>query len=319
MKYEKFVEVVTEKFKEKLVVDFPQAEVEMLYYTKNNISASFRVNLGTPELTKDNMTFNPVLHLVNEREACEISKRGQIQEYVEELYQILKASCDSPKLLDCDIQELIMPANLRLCVAGKNENNDEVFKNVVKKEFLDMICHCKLCLAGESGEEYTMSVTKEILNRLEMTEEEAFEVAKKNTFSLGFVIKTLMESLQELMKDFPSDEEDNFDLYSVDKTMPMYIITNEVCNKGAVALYFPEVFKPLSELLKCDLYIIPSSIHECIVIPVSHADSQFGPYAVEEIHEMIQEVNATQLKPDEVLTDSLYKYLADKNQIIKVA
>ena len=49
--------------------------------------------------------------------------------------------------------------------------------------------------------------------------------------------------------------------------MEMLIVTNREKLYGATIMLFPDILKPVSELLQQDLYIIPSSIHEILVLP----------------------------------------------------
>lgn len=67
-------------------------------------------------------------------------------------------------------------------------------------------------------------------------------------------------------------------------------------------------------MLKSDLYILPSSIHEIIVLPVDFRDDVTG------LKDMVNTVNQTQVLPEEFLSDSVYfltenlrNYLLPKN------
>lgn len=81
----------------------------------------------------------------------------------------------------------------------------------------------------------------------------------------------------------------------------MTIGSNEARYYGAAIMMYSEKFRELSEALSSDLWIIPSSIHEIIAVPMQEVPKEY-------IQMMIREVNRTQLAPDEVLTDTLYVY-----------
>ena len=67
-------------------------------------------------------------------------------------------------------------------------------------------------------------------------------------------------------------------------------------------MVYDSVLSDVGEKLGEDYYILPSSIHECIVIPKKE---EIDP---EELKIMVREINATQVQPEEVLSDEIYQY-----------
>lgn len=86
------------------------------------------------------------------------------------------------------------------------------------------------------------------------------------------------------------------------KGCPMYVLTNQAKCFGAVNIIYDSVLESIADQLKEDYYILPGSIHECMVVPVSSDIKE------KELREMVREINATQLEPEEVLSDSIYRY-----------
>ena len=66
-----------------------------------------------------------------------------------------------------------------------------------------------------------------------------------------------------------------------------------------------DIFVELSEKMGCDLYILPSSIHEVIVVPA------FNSVNSEELRDMVRDVNKTAINSEDFLSDSLC--LFDRN------
>ena len=60
-----------------------------------------------------------------------------------------------------------------------------------------------------------------------------------------------------------------------------------------------------------DFYILPSSIHEVLLLPADYKDSE----KTEEMRDMVCEVNDTQLKLEERLSYNVYYYERSINQI----
>lgn len=67
-------------------------------------------------------------------------------------------------------------------------------------------------------------------------------------------------------------------------------------------MFYPHVLEMIGEILKEDFYILPSSIHEVIILPKSKE------IAKEELDAMIQDINHTQVDTEEVLSDHAYLY-----------
>ena len=58
----------------------------------------------------------------------------------------------------------------------------------------------------------------------------------------------------------------------------------------------------IGEKLGDDYYVLPSSIHECMILP---AGLRPDP---KELQDMVREINLTQVEPEEILADSVYRY-----------
>ncbi len=83
---------------------------------------------------------------------------------------------------------------------------------------------------------------------------------------------------------------------------PMYVLTNRNSQNGAACILYPNVLKEFAERMESDLYILPSSIHEVILI------RDQGIEDTDVLKNMVKDVNRTQLAPEEVLSDQVYRY-----------
>jgi len=90
---------------------------------------------------------------------------------------------------------------------------------------------------------------------------------------------------------------------------PMDVITNKDMMFGASALLFPDIFKEYCEQKGIQkIYILPSSIHELIVVPQDLAGSSV-------MTNMVQDVNSNEVLPEDVLSNHVYLYDVTTNQI----
>lgn len=92
--------------------------------------------------------------------------------------------------------------------------------------------------------------------------------------------------------------------------IPMYILTNEQELNGASALLYGDILKDFANKKGADMYILPSSIHEVIMVP---ADRINDPTKLLSI---VHDANTTVVSTGDVLSDSVYYYDRKKDQIL---
>ena len=144
----------------------------------------------------------------------------------------------------------------------------------------------------EGGGSYAIRVKPELLESREIEISEAWEAAERNTFA-ETRIHGMTSVLMELMPgDIPEELKDAFTA----QEEVMYVVTNEKRYRGASAILNTAAIKDFAEIHGFKkLAVIPSSIHEVIIVPV---DDEAGKA---DLDEMIAEVNATEVTPEEVL------------------
>ena len=132
------------------------------------------------------------------------------------------------------------------------------------------------------------------LNTWEITQEELIENAKRYTYLKLPAEFINMKGLLGLVQG---------------KEKQMYVLTNKERSLGAGTFLYPGVLKQAEELLGERFYVLPSSIHECILIP-----EEEGMYQ-EALTEIVTEINESQVDPKEVLSDQAYFYSAEDKRV----
>ena len=94
-----------------------------------------------------------------------------------------------------------------------------------------------------------------------------------------------------------------------ESSMPLYVLTNRERIFGASAMLYSDKVRKLAEELNTDLLILPSSVHEVLLLPDDKAQN-YDFY-----RQMVSEVNRTQVDPEEVLSFNLYRYDREKAEI----
>lgn len=147
----------------------------------------------------------------------------------------------------------------------------------------------------------TITVLKEHLEMWEISEEELWENIRESAPCVEPVkISELSDVIGRLMG---SDD-------VIEDICGMYVITNRSECLGAGAAFYPDVLKELAEDMESDLFIIPSSVHEILVVP--DPDHNVDP---ENLKAIIHEVNVTTVSDEEILSDNLYIYDREDDRI----
>ncbi|MCM1113652.1 MAG: DUF5688 family protein [Muribaculum sp.] len=87
-----------------------------------------------------------------------------------------------------------------------------------------------------------------------------------------------------------------------DWEVPLQVLCNAQRVHGAACLIYPDVLGTLAERAQENLYIMPSSIHEVLILAESQADDPAY------LRAMVRQVNRAHVEPEEILSDSLYFY-----------
>lgn len=141
------------------------------------------------------------------------------------------------------------------------------------------------------------NVTYPIMESLGLTPEELLETAKNNSVYKDTIqIASMSEMLSEMLGESAVEMEEIQSLES-----KMMIITNASRYWGAAAILDKETMAAVSERLGDDLYVLPSSIHECIAVPRSD-------FEIDELRERVREINHTQVELPEILSDEVYMF-----------
>lgn len=92
----------------------------------------------------------------------------------------------------------------------------------------------------------------------------------------------------------------------------MYVLSNKDKQYGGVYMFDTEVMSRIAEEIGGDLVVIPSSIHESILLK-KQEETDFDI-----LRDMVKEVNRTQLHPTEILSDEVYQYSRDTQVLSRV-
>ncbi|RHB47645.1 hypothetical protein DW886_03560 [Enterocloster aldenensis] len=190
--------------------------------------------------------------------------------------------------------------HLHAAVVGY-ENNKEWLKDIPHERLADLAVFAKWKFDNADPDLVVASkITEPLLAQLRLTKEEALKIAKANTAR-----SARFESMDTVMKNMMVDDGMDKELAEMmfpDSSTPLSVVTNESGIEGAAVIACPEVLKAVQKELGEDFYILPSSIHEVLVLPKSFSDD------VEDLKQMVSSVNEAEVPPEDRLSDQVYEF-----------
>lgn len=184
------------------------------------------------------------------------------------------------------------------------ERNRELVEQSISKEFLDLSAVVRVILKMDKEGMASMALSKGDAEILGMTEEEIYAAALANTLRL-FPPKLMNLGRYVEMSigvKLPLGEDE----------VTTYILTNQKEVDGAVYFMSLEVVGAIAEALEDDLYILPCSVNEVLLVRASELED-----GVDELKEMVRDANETVVSEKDILSYSVYHY--DKENGITIA
>ena len=186
------------------------------------------------------------------------------------------------------------------------EQNKSLLQDVPHFRYLDLAIVFN-CLIHVGPNNYgTILIYRNHLDFWHVTVDDLYALALENTpHLLGYDLQNMAHVIENILSDDSSTDYNciSTDLDDIDDNLiPMYVLSTKTKFNGAVCLLYPNLLADIATKHNCDLYIIPSSIHEVLLIPSNTSTS----YA--KLSNMVREVNATQVLKEEVLSDHVYYY-----------
>ena len=189
------------------------------------------------------------------------------------------------------------------------ETNKNMIANVPHQLKEDLAITYHVAVSMEAGTLSSMIINKDLLKQYGITAEQLHEDAMKNSprimapevSSLGAMMEELVE--KDLFIMSPEEREMLQESIRESSQIPtFFVVTNKQRIDGAGVLFYPEMMDNLAEVFDQNYFILPSSIHEMLVLPDN------GEISADELRTMVAEVNATQVAPAERLTNNVYHY-----------
>lgn len=178
-------------------------------------------------------------------------------------------------------------------------SNEKLLEQVPHKRILDLAVVFYCLLDNEYGRSATALIYNNNLKNWNVTIDDVYKAALKNTPDLlHSKISSMAAPFEKCGVNVDGEEVDLKDYVPSD----MYVLTNESKLNGAACILYENVLYDFAQKLGADLYILPSSVHEVILLP------KLSMFEKDELVNMVKEVNTEGVAADEVLSDHVYEY-----------
>lgn len=156
-------------------------------------------------------------------------------------------------------------------------------------EIDDLVQYMYLAAHDPRMGHYSVRITPSLLAAAQLDDDELWELAMQNTEN-----NIRIESMSAVIADIINEElQDELD----DLMPPLYVISNKERFRGAAGILNRRVLERFAaEHNVKKLVILPSSVHECILVPCHDEDVHIADF-----DDMVRSVNAEQVADDEQL------------------
>ena len=303
-----------------------EAEVKTHKILKNN-----DIELDALTILEKESNVSPTIYLNYYYE--EYVEGKEIGDIVNEIYGLYE---EHSKKMNFDMDVFMDFDKIKNRIAFKlinTKSNSKLLKDIPHISFLDLsvVFYCLL------DNDYVGTATALIHNvhkdMWKVTTKELFELAKTNTPRLlGCELKNMNELIKEILVDDLQktiyERDDRYDencksaeaekvadslmknITEAREQLAMYVLTNKQRTNGAVCILYDDVIRKFAEKVGCDVYILPSSVHEVILVPATEGIDEM------ELSNMVKEVNKEELDKIDVLANHTYFYCRERDEII---
>ncbi|MBO5165147.1 MAG: hypothetical protein J6B90_00920 [Lachnospiraceae bacterium] len=283
-------------------------KVEVKKITKNN-----GVILNGVVITKEDENISPTIYL--EGFYGDYLKGKAFGRIVQEIIQIYEEhKIKVPINMDFFLDYQAVRGRLFLKVINY-EKNEERLVDIPHKRFLDLAVVVYYAYMNDYLGRGSIQVNVSHLDSWGVSQEEVFGEAEKNTREkLGVEILGMKDMLWELMGDRESPEFEQIreNISCMEKEITMHVLTLRGRYYGAASICFPDMLRAFARKCKRNFYILPSSIHELIVIPDTGRENP------ENLRNMVREVNDDHVDAEEQLSDNIYYFNLESESVILI-
>lgn len=181
-------------------------------------------------------------------------------------------------------------------------NNREALEDVPHRKIGDVAAVYVIRKKIDEKRAMRVTITNDMLRKIGIPESKLYEIALENSERDR---PPVLHSLDGIIKnEMPED-------FDPSLNTGLYILSNKKADFGAAVLFYPDVLIRLERMFPEGFYVLPSSIHECLILPKKDA-----VFDLNTLSDMVREINENVVIPEERLSDFAHEYDAKKKTLV---
>ena len=313
--YSEFMEYIKENVTDYLPERFESAEITIRQVVKNNDVVLDGLLISSPDShISPTIYLNPLYEQYKEEKDLDGIVSNIADTYIENIEPVVNRGFQE-KLEEIGnyetVKDYIFPKLVNL------EKNSIRLQDAPYTQREDLAVTYNIKVTEDSHSMGSIMSTNYLMEKYGVTPEELHALAMENMERLSpSVCEPLENVIVEVSASQLSEQEGiSFEEAKehVREMLPpggteIYCLSNESKLNGAVSIISENVQKMVAEQVGGDYYVLPSSVHELMIVPKS-LGMNFG-----ELEEMVSSVNAACVRDDEVLSNHVYQYDAKEHK-----
>ena len=304
-----FAEGVTQQIKDYLPEDYQDMQCEILEQQKNNGVVLTGMILNMP-----GQQIAPVVYM--EPFYDQVRKGEPMDQIMNRIADVCRQSLsvrELPETLDFTDYDSVKD-HLTVQVIN-TKANQRMLPGVPHKEMEDLSVICRIEFPSPAGEGVgSVKVTHELMSQWGVRPQDVYQKAVENAVKKS---PPVLMSMNDVMMEMMGNPSETKNLLQLEEGAEfpkegMYVLSNPMRLDGASVLAYPNLQEQLESVFPQGCYLLPSSLHELIIVP---KDIGASP---KELGEMVREVNQKEVARDEILSDRVYEFDKEKRQLCQV-
>lgn len=304
MVYEMFQTKVADSLRSQLGEDY---KLTLLKVPKNN-----GMILDGLSITRKDLSASPTIYLNSYYERYQ--EGISFNSIVSEILQIYQENSSVTHLDFSILNDFSLLKDKVLYKLIHTESNKDLLSDLPSIPYLDLSIVFYLFLEKTEYGQMTALIHNDHLTSWNTTLDEIYRLAAANTPRfLPAELKTMAEVMKSIARDHLGSEyrEELIDeLLPAPSASPLYMLTNSSGICGACAILYPGQLKGFADMLEKDLVILPSSIHEVLLVPYEDTLS------FEDLSGMVSHINRSEVPVEDRLSDHVYLYCRSLDQVV---
>lgn len=308
MEFDEFNENVITNIKNYLPIRYEDAQASIHTVVKNN-----DVQLTGIRIRLKESNLAPCIYL--DQYYDQYRSGRDITEIMQDIAEVSISNEMDQQLDISQIYDFSLVKDKIFCKLINGDMNERYLADKPYTQIEDMAIVYAIDLGSTTSGYMSLPITFNLMDQYGVNIHMLHDIAMDNLAESNIVFRSMADVMKELLFYDEMFEEDPLTetmMLSGENEFPMYILSVEDNVNGAAAILDTATMESISEKLGGDFVVIPSSIHEVIIVPV---DDDLSRDTLENI---VQEVNNSQVPPEERLSYHVYQYDSQKHSLVRM-